>query len=304
MLKLAERFLTRHLGSLSKFLGTEFTRTTDVYYLSQQSYITELLHTASMTNCKPHLTPLPSKLPIDDTLTLPFPQPEFFRKLVGSLQFITSTRPDIAFAVNKLCQHMHSPQLLHFQLLKRVLRYLKGTISHALFLPKNELNLSAYSDSDWAGDQLDRKSTTGYYLYLGTALLTWSVKKQTTVARSSTKAEYRSMAAATTDIIWTRRLCEDFLLPQPTTKLFCDNISAMSIACNPIFHAHTKHIEVDHHFIRECIQANHIAVHHISTLDQVADIFTKCLSSSRLLELRNKLLVVPPVSLRDGDKQA
>ncbi|PKU77608.1 uncharacterized protein LOC110094798 [Dendrobium catenatum] len=255
-----------------------------------------------MSNCKPLLTPLPSKFPTHANLTLPFPQPEFFRKLVGSLQFITSTRPDIAFAINKLCQHMHNPQLLHFQLLKRVLRYLKGTITHTLFLPKTELILFAYSDSAWAGDQLDRKSTKGYCLYLGDALLTWSVKKQTTVARSSTEAEYRSMAATTTDIIWTRRLCEDFLLPQPTTKLFCDNIFAMSIAFNPIFHARTKHIEIDHHFIRECIQANYIAIHHISTLDQVADIFTKCLPSSHLLELRNKLLVVPPISLRDGDK--
>lgn len=197
---------------------------------------------------------------------------------------------------------MHNPQLIHFQLLKRVLRYLKGTIAHTLFLPKTQLTLSAYSDFDWARDQIDRKFTTGYCLFLGNALLTWSVKKQTTIARPLTEAKYLSMAAAATDIIWTRHLCEDFIIPQPTTKLFCDNVSAMSIACNPIFHSRTKHIEIDHHFIRECVQANHIAVHHISTIDQVADIFTKYLPSARLLELRNKLLVVPPVSLRDSDK--
>ncbi|XP_020692758.1 uncharacterized protein LOC110106980, partial [Dendrobium catenatum] len=191
----------------------------DGYHLSQQSYITELLHTTSMSNCKPLLTPLPSKFPTDNNLALPFPQPEFFRKPVGSLQYITSTCPDIAFAVNKLCQHMHSPQLLHFQLLKHVLRYLKGTITHTMFLPKTQLTLSEYSDSDIAGDQLDRKSTTGYCLFLGNALLTWSAKKQTMVARSSTEAEYRSMAAVATDIIWTRRLCEDFLLPQQPTKV-------------------------------------------------------------------------------------
>ncbi|PKU73670.1 putative mitochondrial protein [Dendrobium catenatum] len=219
-----------------------------------------------MSNCKPLLTPLPSKYPTDTSLHLPFSQPELFRKLAGSLQYITSTRPDIAFVVNKLCQHMHNPLLLHFQLLKRVLRYLKGTITRGLFLPKTKLTLSAYSDSDWAGDQLDRKSTTGYCLFLGTTLLTWSVKKQTTLARSSTETEYCSMAAAT-DIIWMRRLYEEFLLPQQTTTLFRDNVSAMSIACNPIFHAHTKHIEIDHHFIRDCIQANHIVVHHVSTLD-------------------------------------
>ncbi|XP_020698613.1 uncharacterized protein LOC110111192 [Dendrobium catenatum] len=135
-----------------------------------------------MSNCKPLLTPLPSKYPTDPTLQFPFAQPKLFRQLAGSLQFLTSTRPDIAFAVNKLCEHMHNPLLLHFQLLKRVLRYLKGT--------------SHYSN------QLDRKSTIEYFLFLGTALLTWSIKKQKTVARSSTEAEYRSMAAA--DIIWTQ----------------------------------------------------------------------------------------------------
>ncbi|PKU81707.1 putative mitochondrial protein [Dendrobium catenatum] len=257
-----------------------------------------------MTNCKPLLTPLPSKYPDDPNLQLPFSQPEFFRKLAGSLQYLTSTRPDIAFAVNKVCQHMHNPLLLHFQLLKRVLRYLKGTLHHCLFLPKTELKLSAYSDSDWAGDSLDRKSTTGYCIFLGAALLSWSVKKQTTVARSSTESEYRSMAAAAADLIWTRRLCEEFQIPLSPTELYCDNISAMSIACNPIFHARTKHIEVDHHFIRDCIQSKQITVHHISTFDQPADILTKSLPFARLLALRNKLLVVPTISLRDGDVES
>ncbi|PKU62765.1 putative mitochondrial protein [Dendrobium catenatum] len=253
-----------------------------------------------MTNCKPLLTPLPSKYPTDPHLQLPFPQSELFRQLAGSLQYLTATRPDIAFAVNKLCQHMHNPLLIHFQLLKRILCYLQGTLHHGLFLPKTNLLLSAYSD--WVGDQLDRKSTTGYCLLLHTALLAWSVKKQTTIARSSTEEEYHSMAATAADIMWTRRLCEDFQILLPPTVLYCDNVSAMSIACNPIFHARTKHIEIDHHFIRDCIQAKHITVHHVSTLDQLADIFTKSLSSARLLVLRNKLLVLPTISLRDGDK--
>ncbi|KAI0516410.1 hypothetical protein KFK09_009085 [Dendrobium nobile] len=301
ILNLQQKFQTRNLGHLSKFLGIEFHRSAAGYHLHQHSYIQDLLHTASMTNCKPLLTPLPSKYPVDQTLQLPFGQPDLFRKLAGSLQYLTSTRPDIAFAVNKLCQHMHNPLLLHFQLLKRVLRYLKGTLHHDLFLPKTDLFLSAYSDSDWAGDQLDRKSTTGYCIFLGSALLSWSVKKQTTVARSSTEAEYRSMAAAAADLIWTRRLCEDFQINLSSTELFCDNISAMSIACNPIFHARTKHIEVDHHFIRDCIQSNQITVRHISTTDQPADIFTKSLSSARLFDLRTKLLVLPTISLREGD---
>ncbi|PKU82617.1 putative mitochondrial protein [Dendrobium catenatum] len=257
-----------------------------------------------MSNCKPLLTPLPSKFRTDLDFQLPFAQPDLFRKLAGSLQYLTATRPDIAFAVNKLSQHMHNPLVLHYQLLKRILRYLKGTLHHGLFLPKTELLLSAYSDSDWAGDQLDRKSTTGYCIFLGAALLSWSVKKQTTVARSSTEAEYRSMAAAAADLIWTRRLCEDFQIKLSPTELFCDNVSAMSIAYNPIFHARTKHIEIDHHFIRDSIQSHHITDRHVSTIDQPADIFTKSLSSARLITLRNKLLVLPTISLRDSEKDA
>ncbi|KAI0500673.1 hypothetical protein KFK09_018889 [Dendrobium nobile] len=299
---LQKRFQTRNLGHLSKFLGIDFHRSAHGYHLSQQSYITDLLHLASMSTCKPLLTPLPSKYPADPNLQSPFTQPDLFRQLAGSFQFLTSTRPDIAFAVNKLCQHMHNPLILHFQLLKRVLRYLNGTSTHGLFLPKTKLHLSAYSDSDWAGNQLDRKSTTGYCLFLGITLLNWSVKKQTTIARSSTEAEYRSMAAVAADIIWTRRLCEDFLINLPPTELFCDNVSAMSIACNPIFHAQTKYIEIDHHLIRDSIQAKHIAVSHISTLDQPVDFFTKSLSSTRLATLRDKLMVLPTISLRDGDK--
>ncbi|XP_028548793.1 uncharacterized protein LOC114579157 [Dendrobium catenatum] len=118
------------------------------------SYIQDLLHMASMSNCKPLLTPLPSKYPTDPELQLPFAQPELFRTLAGSLQYLTSTHPDIAFV-----------------LLKRILHYLQGTSYHALVLPKTDLALSAYSDSDWAGDQLDHKSTTGYCLFLCAALL-------------------------------------------------------------------------------------------------------------------------------------
>ncbi|PKU82564.1 putative mitochondrial protein [Dendrobium catenatum] len=257
-----------------------------------------------MSNCKPIQTPLPSKLPSDPLLQQPFQQPALFRQLMGSLQYLSAIRPDIAFTVNKLCQYMHQPLLLHYQLLKRLLRYLKGTSEYSLFLPKTELELSAFSDADWAGDMVDRKSTTGYCIFLGRALISWTVKKQTTVARSSTEAEYRSLAATAADIIWIRRLCSDFNITLQPTPLYCDNISAMSIATNPIFHARTKHIEIDHHFVRDSIQAKHIAVHHIATEDQPADLFTKALHISKFQVLRSKLMVLPTITLRVGVKEA
>ncbi|PKU71289.1 putative mitochondrial protein [Dendrobium catenatum] len=257
-----------------------------------------------MTNCNPIQTPLPTKLPTDPSLLLPFAQPALFRQLVGSLQYLSSIRPDIAFAVNKLCQQMHSPLILHFQLAKRVLRYLKGTLHYALFISKTDLVLTAFADSDWAGDTVVRKSTSGYCTFLGKALIALTVKKQSTVARSSTESEYRSLAAAAADLIWIRRLCADFDITLPPSSIFCDSVSALSIAQHPIFHARTKHIEIDHHFLRDSIQAKHITVHHVASEDQIADLLTKPLHYSKFNILRTKLMVVPPINLRDGEKHS
>ncbi|PKU72463.1 Retrovirus-related Pol polyprotein from transposon TNT 1-94 [Dendrobium catenatum] len=136
--------------------------------------------------------------------------------------------------------------------------------------------LTTYVDSDWAGDQKDRKSTTGYCTFLGSSLIFWSVKKQSTIARSSTEAEYRALAVVAADLIWTRQLLQELGCPPPElTKIFCDNISAFALANNQVFHARTKHFEVDYHCIRECIKNKIVHVHHISTKDQIADIFTK-----------------------------
>lgn len=300
--QLQQKFQIRNLGMLSRFLGINFTRSPTRYHLSQQDYLEQLLSNAAMSSCKPLATPLLLKWPSDPKLQEDYHLPDHFRHIARSLQFLTNTRPDIAFAVNKLCQHMHQPSIGHFQMLKRILRYLKGTTSLGLFLPKTDLHLTALADSDWAGDATDRKSTTGYCVFLGSALISWSVKKQSTVARSSTEAEYHSLATTAVDVIRLRRLCHDFSISLPSTPLYCDNISSMYLASNPIFHARTKHIEIDHHFIRECVQAKRITVHHVSIADQQADIFTKSLHSQRFAQFRSKLLVLPHISLKGAVK--
>ncbi|PKU76632.1 Retrovirus-related Pol polyprotein from transposon TNT 1-94 [Dendrobium catenatum] len=153
-------------------------------------------------------------------------------------------------------------------------------------------SIQPYTDSDWAANPNDRRSISGYCAFLGDNLLSWSVKKQPTVARSSTEAEYRALALAASDIMWTRRLISDFNIPcSMPTPLFCDNISALALANNPVFHARTKHIEVDYHFIRDCIKNGDIDVHHIASIDQPADILTKAMSSTRFTYLRNKLTI-------------
>ncbi|KAM2082066.1 hypothetical protein ACFX1T_035619 [Malus domestica] len=199
---------------------------------------------------------------------------------------------------------MHSPRLSHLQAVKRILRYLKGSLDLGLWFSKSSQvpSIQAFSDVDWAGCSLDRRSTGGYCVYFGNSLISWSAKKQPTVARSSTEAEYRSFANTAAEITWICKLLADlsYSLPQSPT-IWCDNLSAISLAKNPIFHARTKHVELDYHYIREKVLANQISVQFICTQDQVADICTKSLSQPRFILLRDKLQLRLPQFRLWGD---
>jgi hypothetical protein len=190
---------------------------------------------------------------------------------------------------------------------KRILRYLQGTSTHGLFYTSGALTVAAYSDSDYAGDPDDRRSTGGYCLYLGSNLVSWSSKKQRGVSRSSTEAEYRQLAYTAAALSWFRSLFRDLQLSLARPKLWCDNIGAISLASNPVFHTRTRHVEVDYHYVREKVVRQELEVGYISTQDQIADIFTKGLSSHRFQLLVDKLPVrCRPVSLRgcEGEPQS
>ncbi|KAI0494792.1 hypothetical protein KFK09_024935 [Dendrobium nobile] len=193
---------------------------------------------------------------------------------------------------------MHNPESKHFYLLKRLLRYIKGSLHFGLPITKTDLVLKSFLDADWAVDPITRKSTTGFCSFFGSTLISWTVKKQRTVSRSSTESEFRALAALTSDIIWPRRLLHDFGIPQNySTNLFCDNMSVIALANNPVFHSRTKHIEIDQKFLRDHIQQNNINLHPISTIDQIADIFTKPLSTPRFHQLRLKLTIIQDPSI-------
>ncbi|XP_020680966.2 uncharacterized protein LOC110098466 [Dendrobium catenatum] len=154
---------------------------------------------------------------------------------------------------------MHNPNVNHAYLLKRLLRYIKWTLAFGLPITKSTLQLRTFSDADWAGDPITRKSTSGYCTFLGHNLISWTVKKQKIVSRSSTESEYRALAAATADILWLQRLIADFRITSAEpTNLYCDNTSVIALAHNPVFQAQTKHIEIDHRFLRDNIQNNSI----------------------------------------------
>ncbi|PKU79719.1 putative mitochondrial protein [Dendrobium catenatum] len=215
-----------------------------------------------------------------------------YQKITGALQYLTITHPDIAYAVNTLSQHMHAPQSDHNFLLKRLIRYIKGTTNFGLPINKSDLHLTTYSDGDWASDPINRKSTSGYCTFLSSTLVSWTVKKQTTISRSSTESEYRALAASTADTIWLKRLLSGFFItPNDPVDLHCDNTSAIALAINPVYHAITKHIEIDHRFVREHISNNLLRLVPIKTEDKIADIFTKPLSTPRFKKLRDKLTI-------------
>ncbi|XP_028553455.1 uncharacterized protein LOC110109048 [Dendrobium catenatum] len=214
-------------------MGINITEANKSYLLSQTTYAASILDMVGATNCKALANPACTKTP-DSSSTTPLPHdPKLYRQITGSLQYLTITRPDIAFAVNLLCQHMHNPDASHFQLLYRLLRYIKGTISLGLPILQGPMVLRSYSIADWARDKDTRRSTSGYCTFLGNTLISWSVKKQHTVARSSTEAEYRSLATSLVDILWLRRLLLDFNINSTApTSMHCDSTSTIALANN------------------------------------------------------------------------
>jgi histone deacetylase 1/2 len=250
-----------------------------------------------MDNCKPIGSPMVANCRLSKFGTDKMTDPSLYRSTVGALQYATLTRLDISFSVNKVCQFMSHPLETHWKAVKRILSYLKGTISHGLLLhPSHKgppFSLRAYSDADWATDQDDRRSTSGSCIYFGPNLISWGSKKQALVARSSTEAEYRSMANTTKDLLWIQSLLCELHVPFHTPTLLCDNLSAVSLAHNPVLHSRTKHIELDIHFVREKVLAKQLHVLHVPATDQLADPLTKPLSPTNYANIRVKLKVFP-----------
>ncbi|XP_031249592.1 secreted RxLR effector protein 161-like [Pistacia vera] len=227
-----------------------------------------------------------------------FDQPSLCRSIVGGLQYLTLSRPDIAFVVNKLSQFLQQPTVNHWTACKRVLRYVKGTLNHGLLFTKKEhFPLEAYADADWASDVNDRRSTSGYAVFIGGNLVQWSSKKQKLVSLSSTEAEYRSLSQVSTELVWIINLFEEIgLVLNNCPVLWCDNMSAGALSSNPVFHARTKHIEIDVHYVRDLVANKSLSVQYVASEYQVADILTKALPGNQFNYLKEKLTVTDSLS--------
>ncbi|CAL9018941.1 unnamed protein product, partial [Prunus brigantina] len=205
--QLSEKFPVKDLGPLHYFLGLEVKRTASGLFLSQTKYACDLLQRTDFLGAKPCATPLGSyKL---DNSGMLLSDPTFYRSTAGALQYLTWTRPDLSFAVNLVCQHLHQPRTNHLGAVKRILRYLKGSLDMGICFRKGPLVMQAYSDADCAGCPLDRRSTSGWCVFLGSNLISWSAKKQPNVSRSSTESEYRGIAMTAAELVYIAKLFKD-----------------------------------------------------------------------------------------------
>ena len=284
-------FSIKDLGLLHYFLGFEVGYTPEGISLIQHKFTKEILTEANITTTKRTTTPLPLHLKLSAIEGPLFHNPTLYRSLVGKLNFLTNTRPDLAYSVQTLSQFLQAPKISHFSALQHVLHYVHNTSSQGILLKASDkLLLQAFSDSDWGACIDTRRSITGYILLLGNSPISWKSKKQSTISRSSAEAEYRAMSSAAAEVTWIVRLLEELGVDKlkPVT-LHCDNQSALFIAKNPVFHERTKHIELDCHFTREKVLEGLLQLTYLPTRNQLADVLTKALPSAQFHTLLTKL---------------
>jgi hypothetical protein len=299
-LKLRERFHMTDLGPCKYYLGMEVIRDrrNRSLKLSQRSYLEKVLRDFEMWDCnKRHDTPIDTHTKLQKAEPDFEPRPveiKWYQRAVGSLMYaMLGTRPDIAYAVSVVSRFASKPTQAHKAAVTRILRYLRKTVDYVLVFRGQLTTLSGYSDSDWAGDYDTRKSTSGFIFGVGSAVISWSSKLQPTVALSTCEAEYIGQTNATKEAIWLRRLLNE-IRPETAnepqaTIIYCDNQGAIALAKNPQFHARTKHIDIQHHFVREKINEGAVQLEYIETERQVADGLTKALDKVRFERFRKAM---------------
>nr|KYP46744.1 Retrovirus-related Pol polyprotein from transposon TNT 1-94 [Cajanus cajan] len=290
------QFEMTDLGRLSYFIGMEFTYSKKGILLHQSKYAKDVLKKFRMSECNAATTPIEANLKLDKDADGKSVNATLYRQMVGCLRYLCCSRPDICFSVGLLSRFMENPKVSHFAAGRRVLSYIKGTVDYGILLPNATHQyggeLVGYSDSDWAGDKDECRSTTGYIFLLGKSPISWCSKLQPVVALSSCEAEYISAAYTACQALWLESLVNQILSrPERTITLKIDNKSAISLAKNPIHHGRSKHIETRFHFIREKVREKKLQLEHCGTKEQLADIMTKPLNTRKFIEFRKRLNV-------------
>ncbi|XP_070662188.1 secreted RxLR effector protein 161-like [Malus domestica] len=244
-----------------------------------------------MGNCNPVHNPIVPGTKLTKDLIGEKVDSTYYKQIVGSLMYLTTTQPDTMFVVSLISRFIEGPTEMHLAAAKRVLRYVKGTIGLGVLYRKGEhAELRGYTDSDYAGDLDDRKSTSGYLFMLGSGAVCWSSKKQPVVTLSTTEAEFIAAASSACQATWLRRIMKDLCqVQQDSTTIFCNNSSAIKLSKNPVLHGRSKHIDVRFHFLRELTKDEIVQLVYCNTQEQIADILTKPLKTDAFLKLRESM---------------
>src|SRR3984885_12829257 len=282
------------LGELTYFLGLQIQQKEGGIFLSQTKYLKQILKKYGLEDSKPVCTPMVTGCSLsanDESAAVHQPT---YRSMIGSLLYLTGTRPEIMHAVGIVGRFQANPKEMHLQAVKRIFKYLQGTQNYGLWYPRDtDLTLHAYTDADWAGSVDDRKSTSGGAFFMGSRLDSWFSKKQSSVALSTAEAEYVAASSCCTQLLWMMQTLQDFQITcTPPISILCDKTSAISISKNPVMHSKTKHIPIKYHFLREQVLEQKVKLEHVTSKEKVVDILTDPLSREAFEYLRHKLGIV------------
>ncbi|CAJ2670508.1 unnamed protein product [Trifolium pratense] len=295
--QMKSEFEMTDLGKLTYFLGMELLYTAKGVILHQAKYATEILRKFEMLDCNSSVTPADTRLKLEIDENSDTVDPTIFRQLIGSLRYLCQTRPDISYAVGYVSRFMSKPLKPHLLAAKRILRYINGTIHYGVLFPYSKdsvkLELNGFSDADWCGDKVDRRSTSGYLFKFQNAPVSWCSKKQSVIALSSCEAEYVAGSLAACQANWLQSLLNEMkIIDNITVMLKIDNKSAINLAKNPVSHGKSKHIETRFHFLRDQVNKGKLSLEYCSTDNQQADIMTKAVKRDQFLKLRREIGIV------------
>jgi hypothetical protein len=288
-----DEFEMSMMGELRFFLGLQINQRKDEVYVHQLKYTKELLKKFGLEDCKPMTTPMHPTSNLSKEEFEGKVDQKLYRGMIGSLLYLTASRPDILFSVCLCARFQSDPRESHLTDVKRIFRYLKG-ITNLILLYKKSLDykLVRLCDADYAGDKIERKFTSGNCQFIGENLISWASKRQATIPLSTAEAEYISAAKCCTQLLWMKHQLEDYQIRISNIPLLCDNTAAICLSKNPILHSRAKHIEIKHHFIRDYVQKGVIDIQFIDTEHQWADIFTKPLAIERFDCIKKDLNMV------------
>ncbi|GKC35898.1 retrovirus-related pol polyprotein from transposon TNT 1-94 [Tanacetum coccineum] len=271
-----DEFEMSMMGELNFFLGLQIKQMEDGIFFNQSKYIKEMLKKFGLEDSKRTKTPMSTKIKLTKDDEANSVDCTKYRGMIGSLLYLTTSRTDIMFSVCLCARFQENPKTTHLEAVKRIFRYIMGTIHLGLWYSKGTgIETIVYADFDHAGDYVDRKSTSGVCTFMGCCLTSWFAKKQTDLAIFMTEAEYVSTRKACQQALQMKQALIDYNIRLDDVQIMCDNKGAIDLSRNPVQHSRTKHIEIRHHFLRDNVQKGNISIEKVTSKDNIADILAK-----------------------------